>query len=72
MEKENHEDTILMNTLRSCMNDGIILGLKESSKILNSFLDRKVAEGYPEYISRKELKVFMDTYIAEMEKETPK
>lgn len=68
---ENHEDneanTLLVNSFRACVNDGIVLGLKESLKSLNYFLDRKVAKGYPEYISRAELQIFLETYIKNTE-----
>ncbi len=56
-------NTFLTKSFSDSVNDGIILGLKESLKILHQFLDKKVQKGYPEYISRTELQVFLETYI---------
>lgn len=68
---ENHEgnnaNTLLADSFHACVNDGIVLGLKESLKSLNQFLDRKIAKGYPEYISRAELQTFLETYIKDTE-----
>jgi hypothetical protein len=68
---ENHEgnnaNTLLADSFRACIKDGIVLGLKESLKSLNQFLDRKIAKGYPEYISRAELQTFLETYIKNTE-----
>jgi len=70
MEKlsdETKDNSSLLDSLHACVNDGIVLGLKESLKVLNQFLDKKVEKGYPEYISRAELKTFMETYIKDTE-----
>lgn len=65
--ERNNANTLLADSFRACVNDGIVLGLKESLKSLNQFLDRKVAKGYPEYISRAELQTFLETYIKDTE-----
>lgn len=65
--KGNNANTLLADSFRACVNDGIVLGLKESLKSLHHFLDRKVAKGYPEYISRAELQTFLETYIKDTE-----
>ncbi len=53
---------------KSIANKGVLLGLNESVKSLNMFLDKKVSKGLPDYISRHELNLFMKTYIEEYEK----
>lgn len=60
----------LAESFRECINDGRILGLKESLRILDEFLDRKVTMGYLEYITRAELQTFLETYINESEKKS--
>ena len=57
----------LKDSFRACINDGRILGLKESLRILNEFLDTKITMGYSEYITRAELRTFLETYINESE-----
>ena len=65
-KKESFEDK-LKNSILESINDGRILGLKESIKALNGFLDKKIEMGYPEYISRNELNTFLETYVSESE-----
>jgi len=60
-------DKLLMDTFVKCVNDGILLGLKSSLKILNQFLDKKLELNLPEYVNRVELNAFMDEHIKEME-----
>ena len=65
MEKQNEGITdkpLLTDSLRALVNEGIILGLKESLVGLNHLLDKKVEEGLPEYLTRNELKTFLNTY----------
>ena len=52
-----------------CVKEGKVLGLKEAQKALDEFLNQKISKGHPEYITRKELKIFMDTYISQAEDE---
>lgn len=44
---------------------GVLLGLHESLKALNMFLDEKVKDGKQDFMSRHELNLFMQTYIGE-------
>jgi hypothetical protein len=64
LENNNNANT---SFALSCVNDGIVLGMKESLKVLHQFLDKKVEKGLPEYISRAELQFFMEVYIKDTE-----
>ena len=67
--KKNKSDLdldILEKCFQDALKEGKINGLKIAKEILNSFLDKKIKmNGMPEYISRQELNMFMDTYISE-------
>lgn len=51
------------DSLKVSINKGIILGMKESLKSLNQFIDEKQKMGLPESISKFELNTFLEEYI---------
>lgn len=55
------------DSLKVSINKGIILGMKESLKSLNQFIDEKQKMGLPESISKFELNTFLEEYIRLME-----
>jgi len=58
---------LVKNQLIEAIQDGIILGMKESLKILNQYLEIKTQKGYPMHIDKGELNLFLETYIQEQE-----
>ena len=47
----------------AAIDEGITLGLLESIRVLNQFIDLKVSRNLPEYITREELTIFLTGYI---------
>lgn len=68
-DEESHRLSELLGTgLKNLNNKCIILGIKETAQALNLFLDEKVKLGYAEHITRNDLKMFIDSYLIEVEK----
>ncbi len=64
IEEDNSDFRDLVSrNLNSVLNDGIALGMKESLMALIKFLETKVSKGYPEYITKTELQIYMKEYI---------
>ena len=63
MKGDKTTDEIIKESMQNCVNDGIVLGMKQMTTALNDFLDEKVKRGHSEYISRSELKTFTEEYI---------
>jgi len=56
----------IQKAIQKAVNDGIILGIKESKNILNDFIDTKISHNKPGVIFKYELNEFLDMYIKEL------
>jgi hypothetical protein len=65
----NDFNSTLKIHIEKAIQDGIVLGMKECLKILNQYLDIKQKKGFPAYIEKGELELYMNTYILEQEKQ---
>lgn len=59
------DDRVLAASFNEAINGGIIIGLKESKKALEQFMERKIQMGYAPLLSINEISLFLQTYIDE-------
>ena len=57
------ETELIQFHINTAVDEGVALGLLESIRVLNQFMDIKVSQNLPEYITREELTTFLTGYI---------